>query len=159
MRPLAITSINRFPILPDVPTCVELGFADLIVDAWYGMYVPKGMPEDITARLVAEVSAIRQDEAVVSQLLDQFTFNASGTDEPAQFRAYMEAVEPLPGGRAVGRTGEGIVVSAPPALEGVETAREERHQCNHAISRGGAALVVFGLAGAAYAACITIWER
>lgn len=91
LRPLAITSVDRFPVLPDVPTCVELGFADLIVDAWYGMYVPKGLPEKITARLVAEVSAIRQDTAVVAQLLDQFTFNAAGTDDPARFRAYMEA--------------------------------------------------------------------
>ncbi|CAH1655811.1 Bug family tripartite tricarboxylate transporter substrate binding protein [Chelatococcus asaccharovorans] len=91
LRPLAITSAQRFPMFPDLPTFVELGFADLIVEAWYGLYVPKGTPDVIRDKLVAEISAIRRDEAVLKQLIEQFTFDARGQDDPKKFRAYMEA--------------------------------------------------------------------
>lgn len=91
MRAFAVTSQERFPLFPDLPTMVELGFDDLVVEAWYGMYVPRGTPVEIRDALVSAVNEIRQDPEVIRQLIDQFTFNAAGQDSPETFRAYMEA--------------------------------------------------------------------
>ncbi len=91
MRAFAVTSPERFPLFPDLPTMVELGFENLIVEAWYGMYVPKGTPDEIRDLLVQSVNEIRQDPEVLRQLIDQFTFNSEGEDTPETFRAYMEA--------------------------------------------------------------------
>ena len=44
LRALAITAARRSPELPDVPTMTEAGYPDFIIDAWYGLYAPKGTP-------------------------------------------------------------------------------------------------------------------
>jgi tripartite-type tricarboxylate transporter receptor subunit TctC len=49
-------SRKRLAALPDVPTFEELGFKDLEVTAWEGLFVPKGTPPDIVARLSGELS-------------------------------------------------------------------------------------------------------
>ncbi|MBL8382695.1 MAG: tripartite tricarboxylate transporter substrate binding protein [Burkholderiales bacterium] len=54
LRALGITSRERSPLAPEVPTFVEQGFADLVVDNWIGISGPARLPEDIARRLVAE---------------------------------------------------------------------------------------------------------
>lgn len=63
LKPLAVLSAKRLPQLPDVPTFAELGMKDVEVAAWQGLFVPKGTPEAITARLSTEMQkAIAQPE-------------------------------------------------------------------------------------------------
>jgi tripartite-type tricarboxylate transporter receptor subunit TctC len=51
LRPLVISSAQRVPELPDVPTLVELGYPDLVVTTWYALSGPAGMTKDIVDRL------------------------------------------------------------------------------------------------------------
>jgi tripartite-type tricarboxylate transporter receptor subunit TctC len=90
VRAIAVTSERRFPGFPDVPTFIEAGFKDLIVEAWYGLYTPKGTPAAIVEQLVKSVNEIRADPELSRRLLTQLSFDTSGTDNPANFRAYME---------------------------------------------------------------------
>ncbi len=57
-RPLAVTSAERLPELPDVPTMKEAGVADFDVTSWNALYGPKGMPQqaiDVLARATTEI--------------------------------------------------------------------------------------------------------
>ena len=44
VRPIAVTAQKRMPVLPDVPTTAEAGFAGLALDAWFGLVSPAGRP-------------------------------------------------------------------------------------------------------------------
>ncbi|KWT97033.1 MULTISPECIES: tripartite tricarboxylate transporter substrate binding protein [unclassified Variovorax] len=60
LRALAVTSPERSPLLPQVPTVAEQGLPGFEVTGWVGVLVPKGTPEPIVKRLVAEFTAIMQ---------------------------------------------------------------------------------------------------
>ena len=53
LRLLAVTSEQRLPELPDVPTMAELGFADFYPSTWYAFLVPAKTPSDVVDRLRA----------------------------------------------------------------------------------------------------------
>jgi tripartite-type tricarboxylate transporter receptor subunit TctC len=57
VKALAVLSKSRIPQLPDVPTIAEAGVRDAEVSAWLGLYVPKGTPGEIVARLNSEMRA------------------------------------------------------------------------------------------------------
>ena len=58
LRALAVTSSVRSPLLPDVPTMIELGHAGFIFGSTVGMLVPSGTPAPIAERLQAETAKI-----------------------------------------------------------------------------------------------------
>jgi tripartite-type tricarboxylate transporter receptor subunit TctC len=58
LRPVAITSNQRWPDLPDVPTLDELGIKDAESDTFQAVYAPTGTPQPIVDRLVKELAAI-----------------------------------------------------------------------------------------------------
>lgn len=58
VKALAVTSTRRNPLLPQVPTIAESGFAGFESIAGQGLFAPKGTPRDIVAKLNAEVNAI-----------------------------------------------------------------------------------------------------
>jgi tripartite-type tricarboxylate transporter receptor subunit TctC len=51
VRPLAVTTDSRSPLLPDVPTVVEAGMPELAGTSWGGIMVPRGTPSEVVARL------------------------------------------------------------------------------------------------------------
>lgn len=51
LRALAVTSNERLPAVPDVPTVAEAGFPALAVASWYGLYVHSATPDALTNRL------------------------------------------------------------------------------------------------------------
>jgi tripartite-type tricarboxylate transporter receptor subunit TctC len=53
---LAVSSVERSPFLPDVPTLKENGI-DLAADAWYGMWLPAGSSQEFAGKLSAAVTA------------------------------------------------------------------------------------------------------
>jgi tripartite-type tricarboxylate transporter receptor subunit TctC len=55
LRPLAVTSAERSPLLPNVPTFKELGFPAMTQEGWFGVFAPKGTPPAIVERLNREV--------------------------------------------------------------------------------------------------------
>lgn len=57
LRPVAVTSATRSPLLPDVPTMRESGLADFLAVAWLGILAPAETSADIVNRLNAEINA------------------------------------------------------------------------------------------------------
>ncbi|MEO6565829.1 MAG: tripartite tricarboxylate transporter substrate-binding protein, partial [Casimicrobiaceae bacterium] len=55
VRALAVTSAQRLPTLPDVPTMKEAGYPGFEVTAWFGLFAPAATPPAIVARLHDEV--------------------------------------------------------------------------------------------------------
>lgn len=58
VKGLAVTSRERSPLLPNVPTAAEAGVADFVVDSWFGLVVPAATSAPIVERLNAEVIRI-----------------------------------------------------------------------------------------------------
>jgi tripartite-type tricarboxylate transporter receptor subunit TctC len=60
--PLAITGDKRSPVLPNVPSLAEAGVPGVDGNIWYGMWAPRGVPQDLVARLNAVVRDILKEE-------------------------------------------------------------------------------------------------
>jgi hypothetical protein len=56
VRALAVTGLKRHPLIPDVPTFAELGYAGFDGVQWYGIVGPAKLPDKITARLNEEIN-------------------------------------------------------------------------------------------------------
>lgn len=71
LKALAVTSEARSALLPEVPTMIEAGVKDYVVNTWMGFAVPAGTPEPVVARLNAEVNRIGQLPAVREKMMAQ----------------------------------------------------------------------------------------
>jgi len=89
-RALALSSAQRLPDYPDIPTFVEQGFPDIVATVWFSLSGPANMPPEIVERLNAEVrralelSDVRakmRHEGIVPNRLDAKEFTAFVTDE------------------------------------------------------------------------------
>jgi len=87
LRPLAVTTAKRFPLLPDLPTIAESGYPGFEALAWNGVMVAAGTPQAIIARLNAEMNAILKEPDVV-QKMHGFGFDLIG-GTPEQFGALV----------------------------------------------------------------------
>jgi tripartite-type tricarboxylate transporter receptor subunit TctC len=89
MRALAVTSKQRAPTLPSVPSIAESGWPDYEASAWYGFVAPKGTPEELIKLLhKATVEAIN-DAVVRSRLANEGATPVGNA--PAEFGAFMRA--------------------------------------------------------------------
>lgn len=70
LKALATTASKRIPGLPDVPTVKELGFPNLELEGWNGVFAPAKTPKDIIERLNKEVIAAVRHPDVVKRLND-----------------------------------------------------------------------------------------
>jgi tripartite-type tricarboxylate transporter receptor subunit TctC len=64
IKPLAVTSAQRMPALPDVPTVIEAGMPELNVFTWTALFAPAGLPSDIAATLETELKKAMADTEV-----------------------------------------------------------------------------------------------
>jgi tripartite-type tricarboxylate transporter receptor subunit TctC len=69
-RPLAVTSSERSPFLPDVPTMKELGFPDYVMTTWVAIATVAAVPAPILARMVEVTQAALADAAVQRRLVE-----------------------------------------------------------------------------------------
>lgn len=87
LRALMVTSRERVPALPDVPTAIEAGLPDLVVRGWAGFIVPVGTPSDIVVRLQSALARIVHSPEVRDRL-QQSGMSAVGST-PEAFRAFI----------------------------------------------------------------------
>jgi tripartite-type tricarboxylate transporter receptor subunit TctC len=66
--PLALFAKQRSSMLPDVPTTAELGHPDMVMDNWYGVLAPAGLPPDVKARIEKAVLEALRSPKVIERL-------------------------------------------------------------------------------------------
>ena len=87
IRPLAVTSARRSPLLPDVPTVAEAGLPGLEAEGWWGLVAPAGTPEPVIARMNTEVANALRVPSVRGKLEQQgLEIRASA---PADFDRFL----------------------------------------------------------------------
>jgi len=80
-RALAVTSRERNPEMPDVPTMIEAGIADYEVTGWYALVGPKGLPNDVNAKLSEALKAVQADASFKKAMLEGgYSQNLGGPD-------------------------------------------------------------------------------
>ena len=70
LKLLAIGSMKRTPLFPDVPTLDELGLKGFDADSLFGFYAPAGTSPDVIRRMNAEINAILKSPAVTKRVAD-----------------------------------------------------------------------------------------
>jgi tripartite-type tricarboxylate transporter receptor subunit TctC len=70
VKAFAVTGRNRTPAAPDVPTVEEAGLPGLQISSWHGIWVPKGTPQPIIAKLNAAIVDALADQTVQRRLAD-----------------------------------------------------------------------------------------
>ena len=92
VRALAVTTLKRTAILPDIPTIDELGIKGFEATTWHGLVAPSGTPKDVIATLYRAVTAALGDPEVRQQLAT-LGVDIAG-DTPDEFSAYIRAEIP-----------------------------------------------------------------
>lgn len=88
IRPLAVTTAQRNPALPEVPTLAELGFRNFDAPAWWAVIAPARTPPELVQRMNAEINRALQTPEVAAKLAAQGIVVNIGT--PAQAQAFVE---------------------------------------------------------------------
>ncbi len=89
LRPIAITSKKRSPLLPDVPSFAEVGYPKVVVLNWQGLIAPKGTPKAIIDKLNAAANEALKDPQLRDLMLSQG--NEIGGGSPADFAALIKS--------------------------------------------------------------------
>jgi tripartite-type tricarboxylate transporter receptor subunit TctC len=66
--PLALTTAERSPLLPDVPTLAEVGVPDIDVTSWYGLLAPRATPQPVLDAIFAVTTAVLNSIALQEKL-------------------------------------------------------------------------------------------
>lgn len=89
LRAIAITSKNRSPLFPDVPTFAEAGLPKVVVLNWQGLVAPKGTPKAIIDQLNAAANEALKDPQLRNLMLSQG--NEIGGGSPADFSELIKS--------------------------------------------------------------------
>src|SRR5580704_67238 len=92
VKPFAITGKTRLASAPNIPTADEAGLPGFFTSLWYGLWVPKGTPKDIIAKLNGTMSDILADPKV-KQRFDELGIQITALDQqsPEALRAFQKA--------------------------------------------------------------------
>lgn len=86
LRAIAVSTRERFPVLPDVPTIHESGLRGYEASSWQGLAMPAGVPRDIVERLSAEFSKALKSPAMRERILEMGGITVGNSpDEFAKF--------------------------------------------------------------------------
>ena len=88
VRALAVTSLTRSPVLPDLPTVDESGLKGYEVTAWFGLAAPPGTPQPVVMRLNEALNKTTQDPKVREALVANGATVIQGT--PEGFRDFVK---------------------------------------------------------------------
>jgi tripartite-type tricarboxylate transporter receptor subunit TctC len=89
LRVLGVTSLERLPFMPEVPTLNEQGLKDFEVSNWFGIYAPHGTPADIIERVNAAYNQALRDPELRKRLSTLGAVPTGGT--PQQMAAVVTA--------------------------------------------------------------------
>lgn len=90
LRALGVTTAQRSPVLPDVPTVEEAGpLKGYEASSWFGLFAPAGTPPDVVGRIQQEIAKSFGTVAMQDKLVSQGAIPGGNT--PAQFSAFIDA--------------------------------------------------------------------
>jgi tripartite-type tricarboxylate transporter receptor subunit TctC len=92
LRPLAVTTIKRFSLMPELPTVAELGLPGFDATTWHGLVAPAGTPHDVIDALNRATVQTLKDADTLRQLHDIGVEVAGST--PDEFAAYIKSEIP-----------------------------------------------------------------
>jgi tripartite-type tricarboxylate transporter receptor subunit TctC len=87
LRPIAVSTRDRVPALPDIPTAIESGFKDYEVVTWFGVLAPAGTPPAIVEQMSAEISKAMAIPATRERILQEGATPVASS--PAQFDRFL----------------------------------------------------------------------
>jgi tripartite-type tricarboxylate transporter receptor subunit TctC len=88
LKVLGVSKATRVPLLPDVPTIAEQGVAGFESGTWQGLLGPAGTPNDVVARLAAELTRIIRSPEIRARLTAQGA--EVYTMSPAEFATFFD---------------------------------------------------------------------
>ncbi len=89
LLPLAVTGNTRAPMLPDVPTFLELGYKGLDGPAWMGLFTTAGTPQPIVEKVAADVETVLAAPEIRQRMAELGLI--ARTARPAAFAALAKA--------------------------------------------------------------------
>jgi tripartite-type tricarboxylate transporter receptor subunit TctC len=92
VKPFAITAKTRLKSAPDIPTADEAGVTGFVASLWYGLWVPKGTPKEIIAKLNATMVQLLASPPV-KQRFEEFGIEVAALQQqsPESLRAFQKA--------------------------------------------------------------------
>jgi len=88
IKPLAITTPERRPELPNVPTTAESGFPGVGTNAWNGLFAPAGIPKPLLNRIHSDVVKVMESPAMKASLEKVF-MSVVVNRSPAEFQQFV----------------------------------------------------------------------
>lgn len=89
VRVLAVTSKERTPLFPDLPTMEDAGVPGFVMNAWGGLVAPPGTPRDVVMKLNTALNEVLKDYEVVQQMAKMAFKPLAGT--PEAFKALADS--------------------------------------------------------------------
>ncbi|MFN3988249.1 MAG: Bug family tripartite tricarboxylate transporter substrate binding protein [Rhodocyclaceae bacterium] len=81
LKAVAVTTEERAPVRPEVPTVGESGVPGFVVEAWYGLYAPAGTPPEVIARLNAAAAKAANSESFLQRVQPEGLVISAGAPE------------------------------------------------------------------------------
>jgi tripartite-type tricarboxylate transporter receptor subunit TctC len=92
VRALAVTTLHRSPLLPQLPTISETGLTGFDISTWFGIFAPAGTPREVVTKLAAETARILHTAAMRERLA---LLGAEPVgNKPDEFAAFVKAEIP-----------------------------------------------------------------
>ncbi len=88
LKPIAVASAQRVPTLPEVPTFVETGVPEYLMDYWYGLFAPSATPRDIQLRLQTALREVMRMPDIQAGMEKAGLLPMAGTAE--EFTAFVK---------------------------------------------------------------------
>jgi tripartite-type tricarboxylate transporter receptor subunit TctC len=89
LRGLAVTTKERVPVVPDIPTIAESGVPGFDVFSWFGFFVPAKTPQDVVAKINADTNAALAYPSVKTRF-EELGATPKGST-PAELAAYLKS--------------------------------------------------------------------
>ena len=89
VRPLAISSLKRSPLLPELTTIAEAGYPGFETDSWFGLFAPSNTPPRFLRKVNADANAVLGSADLVNALAQQGAQPAGGS--PQEFERFMQS--------------------------------------------------------------------
>jgi tripartite-type tricarboxylate transporter receptor subunit TctC len=89
IKALAVTSSERRPELPNVPTTAEMGFAGIGTNAWNALFAPAKVPAPLLKKIHAEVVKVMETPEMKASLGKRF-MTVVVNSSPAEFNQFVQ---------------------------------------------------------------------